>query len=378
MANKKHNIDKEPHIVEEDEIDLVEVAKTIWENRRTIYKTMAVFIVLGLIVAFGSKVEYEASCKLLPDAQDTKMPGLGGLGGLAGLAGINLDFGGQGGLSPELYPQIVQSLPFQLEIINKELTFEKKDTVVSSYIYFKELDSPSLLGYLKGYTIGLPGKVRKWISKNEVESKEPVLEPTSGKIIRLNKEDTELIENFKDRITTNVDDKTGIISITVGMPDPVAAAELTRRCVELLQVQVINFKINKAKENLQYIKERHKEARNKFETAQEKLASFDDRNINVITARAQSERLRLQNEFNLTFEILKSLSTQLEQAEMKVKEDTPVFSIVEPVKIPVDKSKPKRRVLMIVAIVIGLFTGILIILVRNYRQFIIKKNKAIL
>lgn len=359
MANKKHNIDKEPHIVEEDEIDLAEVAKTIWENRRTIYKTMAVFIVLGLIVAFGSKVEYEASCKILPDAQDTKMPGLGGLGGLAGLAGINLDFGGQGGLSPELYPQIVQSLPFQLEIINKELTFEKKDTVVSSYVYFKEIDSPSLLGYVAEYTIGLPGKVKKLFSGEGEEM--PVIKREGSEIIRISKEDSDLIEAFKDRFSVIADVKTGLITISTEMPDPNAAAELAEAGINLLQSHVINHKINKAQENLQFIRERYEEAKSKFEKAQQNLATFNDRNLNVVTARAQTEQQLLTNEYNLAFEVFKGLATQSEQAQIKVKEDTPVFTVVEPVKVPVEKSKPKRVLIIMISIFLGLAIGIAVI-----------------
>ena len=63
----KENNDKDPiekPIVEEDEIDLVEVARTIWAGRKLILKVTLVFFLLGLLVAFGSKVEFEASCKL--------------------------------------------------------------------------------------------------------------------------------------------------------------------------------------------------------------------------------------------------------------------------------------------------------------------------
>ena len=56
--------------ISEDEIDLIELAKIIWAGRRLIIKVTAVFIILGLIIAFTSKVEYEASCKLLPESQE--------------------------------------------------------------------------------------------------------------------------------------------------------------------------------------------------------------------------------------------------------------------------------------------------------------------
>jgi LPS O-antigen subunit length determinant protein (WzzB/FepE family) len=69
-------------IIKDDEIDLIEVAKTIWAGRKLILKVTAVFLVIGLVIAFGSKVEYEASCKLMPETQEGMKSNLGGLGSL--------------------------------------------------------------------------------------------------------------------------------------------------------------------------------------------------------------------------------------------------------------------------------------------------------
>jgi hypothetical protein len=41
------------------------------------------------------------------------------------------------------------------------------------------------------------------------------------------------------------------------------------------------------------------------------------RNRNVVTSLAQAESQRLQNEYNLAFEVYKGLATQLEQAKIK-------------------------------------------------------------
>ncbi len=361
--SKNKDIETDKSIVEKDEIDLVEVAKTIWVNKKTILKSTLVVFTLGLIVAFGSGVEYEASCKILADNQEGAIPNLGGISGLAGLAGINLNTGGQGSISPDLYPEIVQSLPFQLNALNKELTFENQDTTVSSYFYFKELGSPSLFGYILGYTLGLPGKIKSLFKEN---SNDKITNNEEGGILRLTEEDYRLIKRFRKKIEVEVDQKTGIISVTTEMPDPMAAAELTQVCVDLLQEHVINYKISKAQENLKFVKERWVEARQRFQNAQENLALFNDRNQNVIAARAQTEQQRLQYEYNLAFEVYQGLATQLEQAEIKVKEDTPVFTIVEPVNIPIEKSRPKRKLIAIISILLGIFLGIGIIFLKHF------------
>ena len=343
-------------LIEEDEIDLLQVAKTIWAGRKLILKVTLVFFLLGLLVAFGSKVEFEASCKLMPESQEGMKPNLGGLGSLAGLAGINLDMGSSGALTPELYPQIAQSVPFLLKILKEPIHFEKQDTTTTSYIFFKEVDKPSLISLMVKYTIGLPFEIKAWLTNND--SKSTLKNNSNSEIIRLTKKDSKLLENFQERIIVSVESKTGIITITSEMPDALAAAELTEKSVTLLTEYITDYKISKAQKNLDFVHARFDEAKTNFEKFQEQLALFNDRNRNVITALAQTELQRLQNEYNVAFEMYKGLATQLEQAKIRVKEETPVFTVLEPVQVPIGKSAPKRKIIMIVSLFLGGLMGL--------------------
>jgi uncharacterized protein involved in exopolysaccharide biosynthesis len=349
------NIEQNNPIIKDDEIDLIEVAKTIWAGRKLILKVTGVFFVIGLIIAFGSKVEYEASCKLMPENQEGMKSNLGGLGSLAGLAGINLDMGGTGALTPELYPQIAQSVPFIMKVWAEPIEFEKQDTTVSSYIYFREIDRPSFLGLIFKYTIGLPFQIKALLTKSNEELNQRA---DNGQIIRLSKEDTELLEKYRDRISVDVDTKTGILTLTTEMPDAVASAELAQLSIDQLTKYVTDYKVSKAKENYNFVQARYNEAKIAFEKSQEALALFNDRNRNVVTALAQAESQRLQNEYNLAFEVYKGLATQLEQAKIKVKEETPIFTVLEPVKVPVEKSSPKKLIILTASIFLGFFMSI--------------------
>ena len=342
-------------IIKDDEIDLIEVAKTIWAGRKLILKVTAVFFVIGLVIAFGSKVEYEASCKLMPESQEGTKPNLGGLGSLAGLAGINLDMSGTGALTPELYPQIAQSVPFLMKVWNEPIQFEKQDITTSSYVFFKEIDKPSFLSLMLQYTIGLPFQIKNWLTKSEPEVS---TDRKENQIIRLSKKDTQLLEMYRERISVSVDTKTGILTLTSEMPDALAAAELAKLSIDLLTEYVTNYKVSKAKENFNFVQARYDEAKANFEKTQEALALFNDRNRNVVTALAMAESQRLQNEYNLAFEVFKGLATQLEQAKIKVKEETPVFTVLEPVKVPVDKSKPNKMLVLLGSIFLGALLGL--------------------
>lgn len=354
---------KDKPIIQDDEIDLLELAKTIWKGRKLILKVTGVFLLLGLFIAFGSKVEYEASCKLMPESQEGMKPNMGGLGSLAGLAGINLDMGGGGALTPELYPEIAQSVPFLLKILKEPIHFEKQDTTTTSYIFFNEVDRPSILSLIVKYTIKLPFVIKGWFTTDDASVDK---NNSNNEIIRLSKEDSGLIENFRERISVSVDSKSGIISITSKMPDALASAEMTNLSVKLLTEYITNYKISKVQENLDFVLARFKESKSEFEKSQEQLAYFTDRNTNVVTAFAQTESQRLQNEYNINFEIYKGLATQVEQAKIKVKEETPVFTVLEPVSVPFAKSAPKRKIIIIVWFFLGGVISTALIFGREY------------
>ncbi len=352
--------------IKDDEIDLVELAKLIWARRRFIVKVTSIFFVLGLIIAFTSKVEYEATCKLLPESQEGSIPDLGGLGGLAGLAGFDMSsLGGSssGVLTPELYPEIVRSTPFVVELLHTPFYFEKLDTTISSLQYFKYLDKPSLFGYILGYTIGLPGKIKSLFSSRTED-----LVTSESNITRFSKEEWGLIKEYRERFSVSVEVETGIISVEAKLPDPNAVAQVTQTLIESLTERVINYKIEKLQKNLEFVKEQMVEAEQVYESRQKQLARFSDRNRNITTSMIQTEYQRLQNELNIAFEVYKGLATQLEQAKIKVKEETPVFTVLEPVRIPEEKNKPKRMLIVALSSIIGLFLTSSLIVLRIFLQ----------
>lgn len=367
-------MNKERNYINEKEIDLVLSMRFIWEKRKLVVKVSIVFLILGIIYAYGSKVQYTASCKLMPESQEGSTPnlgGLGGLGGLAGLAGINFDLN-TNTLSPELYPQIVNSLPFQLKIVNEPLYFQKYDTVASSYDFLTKIDNPSIISILVKYTFGLPFEIKSWLSSDYKGKRSNNIE--NDQIIRISNRDDKFIEKFRDRIMVYVDQKTGIITLESKMPDPIAAAQITEKSLEFLTQYVIDYRVKKARENLDFIEQSYFDAKQNFEIAQKELAIFNDRNRNVTTSLAQIEQEKLKNEFNLTFDVYKSLANQYEQAKIEVKEVTPVFTLLEPIKIPNQKSEPRRILILIISLFIGiLFGAISPFIINTYSRIINKK-----
>ena len=348
--------------MEKNDIDLIELLKIYWSNRKFIFSTVLIFIIIGAIVAFTSPVEYTASCKLLPEVQENTKLNLGGLGGLAGLAGINLNNATNAGvMSPQLYPEIVKSLPFLMELINDTIYFESIDTNTTSLNYFQEIQKPSFLGYISKYTIGLPSLIKGAIfnSNDGITT-----ESTDLKFIRLSKKEWGIVRNFKDRISVELDRISGVIYVSIEMPDPVAAAQLSKKTEELITEYVTRYKTDKASADLEYLEKMFDEKREKFEKLQIRLALVTDRNKDLSTSSARIRIRNIENEYNVAFELYKNLASQVERAKIKLTEETPVFTILEPVRIPESKSKPRKGRILVAAMFLGFFSSLLIVLVR--------------
>ncbi|MBD3614977.1 MAG: hypothetical protein HUJ22_00290 [Gracilimonas sp.] len=340
---------------EEDEIDLIELAKTIWESRQVIYKFVAAGVVLGVMVALLSPKEYQSGATLMPEAQSSQSGAsslLQQYGGLLGMSG-SADLGAEGMIPPQLYPEIVESLPFQLELLNTEVEFKDFGTTASVYHFFDEVYTPSVLSYAKEYTLGLPGKI---IGAFKEEA--PVTALPRGfeadSIISVTKDQMEIVENMRERVSVSMSDETGVISLSVTMPDPNAAAELTKTSIGLMREYVINYRTRKAEQDLMFAREQMETAKADFETAQNRLAEFRDSNINLSSARAQTQEQRLQSEYDLAFNVYNTLAQQVEQAKLKLQEQTPVVSILQPVQVPVNDETSGAMILIVFVMLSGI------------------------
>jgi len=348
---------------QEDEIDLIELARKIWAERKLIVKTAGVFLALGLLVAFGSTTEYRSEARLLPELRKEEGGASGLISRFSGLAGIDLGMmGGVDAISPQLYPEVLKSTPFMLHLLNTRVQIPSLDTTATVYEYMTELKKTSLMGYIGKFTVGLPGTIMKLFRK---EDSQPANSSEKKGPIRITKMQYETIQELQNRIRANTDQKNGVITVSAEFPDPELAAQVAEEAVDYLQEYITDYRTTKAANDLAFIQEQHDRAREDFEQAQQALATFRDQNRNVISARAQSEEERLQAEYNLAFNVYNSLAQQLEQARIKVQEETPVYTQLDPVKIPAEKSKPRRMVILSIFCILSVTLSILWIVIKS-------------
>lgn len=344
--------------VEEQEIDLVELIQKMWINRWLIIKVASVFVVLGVLVALFSAKVYTASCDIVPD---TGKSGNSKMSSLAALAGVNMSSGEDVmALSPLVYENIMNGTTFRKELMQTKINFEEIDEPVSFFDYYtsEEYNKPSVFSYIKKYTIGLPFVILNAIRGEQPEPDYSGVGKSEGPTVEtLNKEEFDAMKILGESISLTLEEKKGFVTITSNMPEAVAAAQLTQATVVLLQKYITEFKIAKVQSNLDFIQSRYDEAKKNFEDIQVRRAAFRDANTNTNKYSARVEAEKLDAEYTLAMNLYSELATQLEQAKIEVKKDTPVLTVVRPVTIPYKKSKPQRAQILLAFTFLGVVAG---------------------
>jgi uncharacterized protein involved in exopolysaccharide biosynthesis len=275
-------------------------------------------------------------------------------------------------ISPMLYGKILESYTFKKELL--EAPLKNLGEVTSLRDYFEqESSSSSFFGTIKEYTIGLPSKIIGWFTS---EPKESSLQSVGG-INTLSKEEFEYFKEIDEMLTLNINDKDGYLEITATSKLPQLAAQLVKSGENILQNQIIAIKTKSSLELLAYLEEQYILKNNLLTEAQDNLASFKDRNLNISRSSFSNTQTRLETALQIETSVFQNVVTQLEQVKLQVAKDTPVFSFLKPVVVPTEKSAPKRSLIVIIWLFLGVVIGIGYLLAKEPVLDMIKQIKNI-
>ena len=324
--------------ISEDEIDLVDILRPLWQNRKLLWRSGVVGIILGVFVALLTPNEYSANSVFVPNYGGQSGPSSSSLKGLASLAGFDLGGieSGAKELSPMLYGQIIQGVTFNKQLLNSKMYIEGDSVSVQQYL----LDRP---GSAIGWVSSIPGKLIG-LFKSEKESL------TSGLtgIEMLSEQEYGLIQALSGIVSLNVNDKDGYIELSATTGDPLVSAQLTSLVQGLLQDQIIAIKTQSSKELVEYLNQQFNEKKALLSQAQDQLSNFKDKNITISSFSFSNQQTRLETDLQIAAGVFQSVSGQLEQAKLQLEKDTPVFSVIRPVSVPVEKSAPKRSLIVVI------------------------------
>ena len=323
---------------DEGSIDLLELVSTLWKNRKKVIKWCAIGAVVGIIVAFSIPKEYTSEVKLAPEIGDSSKSA-GSLGALASIAGISTgSSAGADAVYPMLYPDVVSSVPFLTSLFDVEVELKEGGVKMPLSQYIAEDTRRPWWSVV----MGLPFKLIGMLTPSEPEDPDHHLDN-----FRLTKKEDGLVKALKERIVATVDAKTSVVTVSVRMQDPLVSGMLADTVVNRLKEFITLYRTDKARQDLAYAELLNDEAQQKYYKAQQILANYIDRNQGIAFRSAQIERDRLENEATVAFNLYSSTTMQVQRAQAKVQENTPVFAVLSPATVPIKPSKPSKALILV-------------------------------
>jgi len=354
-----------------DEIDLIELLKKIYLERKFILKISLLASLIGIVYALSQPNMYTSSTTFIPQLSSSVKTGGSSLSGLASLAGINIgSMSSSSEFPPTLYPQVVNGVPFKLDMLSKQIKFNNEIVLVKDY-FLEKKSSINIFGIVKKYTIGLPSLIYR--SFNDKDQKEYF---TESDIYSIPNEYKSLFQVLNNSLTLSINQKEGFITISYTDTNKNVAAQITQIAQNLLQEKIIEFKNKSSKEMLDFVLKQYSDKKESYEKLQDEKAIFVDKNINISSSLFQNKLSRLESEVNISESIVQQLASQVEQAKLQVNKDTPVFTTIKPVTIPFERSAPKRRQTVLVFAFLGLVLSSGFVLVREPTKEILKSIRS--
>lgn len=339
----QENPNNQPYIDDESEIDIMELISKLWKRRSMIIKWCIGGAILGLIIGFSIPKTYSASVTLAPELEQKAGSGVSSI---ASMMGVNLN-NSIDAINAEMFPDVVHSTPFIVELFDLPVTFERKDSVITT----------TLLDYMKEYqrspwwtpVLNFPFKVLGWCidlvtpDDEDEASGDGTLNPNN-----LPKDERLVVKFFAENIMVNVDKKTLKTNMSLEMQDPQVVYVVLNAVIDHLKAYMSDYRSSKARqdvENLSIICEQRKAD---YYAAQQAYAKYIDANKSVILQSAQAEQERLQQEMNLAYQVYSQVATNLEGARIQEQQAKPVFAIVQPPVVPIKKTAPSKAKMLVI------------------------------
>lgn len=342
MTENKNYI---PPVPEEEEvsIDWMGYARKLWNIRKLLIKVFIIASIVGVVIALTTPRKYTVTVTLTPE-----MTGKGtnrAMANFASMLGLgSLTQGSEAdALSVLLYPKILSSTPFLLDLLDtpiKTMDKEQPDTTLVGYM--NEYTSSSLMGTILSIPMKAVGSVISFF-KDEKESSRD----RKPNAFFLTKEEDDAINALRNLISSNVDQKTAVTTIMVSMQDPMVAALMADTVLVKLKEHITQYRVAKANDDLVFWEKIYEQRKAEYYDWQQKYAAYADANKNVVLASVRIEQDRLQNEVNLAYQIYNQAATQLQTARAKVQEAKPAFAVVNPASVPLKPAGPSRKNILI-------------------------------
>ena len=332
--------------------DIFETFNLIKKESKLILKYSVFAGMIGLLYALLATPFYQSTTTMYP-ALETESSG----GGIIGnnIKGLAESYGLMGLGSAPTYniPDIVMSRRIKKNII---LSNWKSKTYPngSNLIKFWKIDKPSKLSPF----ILINFFLKPFISKNQsfvIDTQDIHLENA--------------IEKLAGLISVN-EEQSGLIVVSVLMEDPQLAADITNYIALYVKDFISKEQEKEAIKKKNFIYSQMISAKKDLAESESKLTDFLKRNpLALGNPDLQLQQGRLIREIEENQAVYITLRQQYEISKIEAEEDKLFINILDKGDVAVRKSKPKRFLILLSSLTLGMMSAILFIVYRNRLLF---------
>ena len=327
-------------ITDDNEVDLLAIWKLIKSQKWFITKTSVFFTISGLIYSLMATVYYDSSISMYP-AGDMSQEN-GGLEEFKGLA-KSFGIGGFGSAPTYNIPDIIKSKTLRKDIILKKWETAKFPQA-ANLIAFWELDKPKLFS------------PKKWIM-NFFPSGKFAADP--GRLLIYE------AQLKLDKLISVKEELSGLIRISVLMQDPNLAADIANYIAKFVKEFISFEKQMEATRNREFVENQKLDAKNELEKSEELLTDFRNNNpANLDSPRLKMIRSRLGSTIEENRAVYITLRQQFEISKLEEVKENLLINILDNAEPAVLKAKPKRRMILLLSLILGLMSGVSYVIMR--------------
>lgn len=350
-----------------ESIDIISIFKKLWAKKKTFFIVWTIVFILSVLWVIPQPRYYNCSVSLAPE---TIGDNIGGISSIASSFGLNLGSQGSDAIHPLLYPELVESPDFLVELFPIQIkTID--DSIHCDYAtYLRKYQKKN---WLKAPFLYAMKSITDLFSTKEADTTKAKEKTINA--FNLSKQNYDLMKRVEGKIICAVDQRTEVITITVQDQDRLVCALMADSVRQHLQDFIIQYRTKKAKIDVLHYQDLADKAKKEYDKTVNRYSSFCDANQDVNLQSILSKRDQLENDMQMKYNTYSAMQNQLEAMKVKLQEKTPAFTILQSATVPQKPAGPKRMLFVVMMLILATMVTSCVVLKSEMHKLLIFYKK---
>lgn len=162
----------------------------------------------------------------------------------------------------------------------------------------------------------------------------------------------------KNVLKTGYDEVSGITTIAVVLPDPIAAADLASAVLDGLGRRLVEMKQGENVLWLGFLEDRFARTNVELASAEDSLRTFLANNRNLASPMLQIREASLRRELQVRQEVVLSVQAQLESARLESGKSLSGIAVLDAPRVPMKSMGPARTLSLLLVVLLATFGAV--------------------